>query len=69
MHSIDDTINELSYAIEYLRAYKAMQETGNCNTCAVRGCEYMPAWGDLVRYNCPHYVMRGPEWYRDKKDE
>lgn len=54
----DDEINESrTLAVTALRFMKMMQTATTCNTCAVRSsCNYAPAWGAQVRYNCPHYV-------------
>lgn len=54
----DDEINEsLTLVVTALRFMKMMQTATTCNTCAVRSsCNYAPAWGEQVRYNCPHYV-------------
>lgn len=35
---------------------KLFENTPTCNTCSIRTiCKYVPAWGEQVRYNCPHY--------------
>lgn len=42
---------------DWLKAYKQILESGDCNTCAKSGyCEYEPQWGEMVRFNCPLYV-------------
>ena len=40
---------------EWLRNYKQIIESGDCNNCRNGKCEWKPL-GRLVRYNCPHYV-------------
>lgn len=41
---------------EWLKAYKEIIESGDCNTCrASRNCCFLPQIGRLVRYNCPFY--------------
>lgn len=27
----------------------------SCNNCTNKNCEYMPKWGEKVRYNCPFW--------------
>ena len=42
---------------DWLKEYKQILESGDCNECAKSGCcDYEPQWGELVRYNCPHFV-------------
>ena len=54
----DDEIEaSLQLATQALRFLKQMQDVPTCNTCAISAsCEYSPAWGAQVRYNCPHHV-------------
>lgn len=54
---IDNIIDAVNDAVEILKVYREMLETGNCNTCKVeRSCQYCPEKGELVRVNCPLYV-------------
>ena len=54
---IDNIIDAVNDAVEILKEYREMLETGNCNTCKVeRSCQYCPEKGELVRVNCPLYV-------------
>ena len=39
----------------WLMAYKRIIESGCCNDCSRKKCQYAPGWGKLVRYNCPFY--------------
>lgn len=57
MSRLDDTIADVSYILDCLRALKVIQETGDCNNCEKRimGCGYVPKPGRLARYNCPFY--------------
>jgi len=56
MSRLDDTISDVAYILDALRAYRNIVETGDCNRCKVKkGCEYVPKLGQLVRYNCPFY--------------
>lgn len=55
MSRLEDLISDISYVLDTLRAYRDIAKTGCCNTCYRKDCEYRPQWGDMVRYNCPHY--------------
>lgn len=52
---IDHIIRWLYSISDRLAAYRAIMETGkNCNACGKRNtCEYIPGWGQQIRYNCP----------------
>lgn len=39
----------------WLTHYKQIIDSGDCNVCLKRSCEYRPELGQLVRYNCPFY--------------
>jgi len=41
---------------EWLKALKEIYDCGDCNDCRNRQCEWKPKLGQLVRFNCPHYV-------------
>lgn len=55
MSRLDDTIANVAYILDTLMAYRRIAETGNCNTCKNKDCQWRPKVGQLVRYNCPHY--------------
>ena len=55
MSRLDDIIADVAYILDTLMAYRNIAETGNCNTCKIRKCQWKPKLGQLVRYNCPHY--------------
>ena len=55
MSRLDDVIADVAYILDTLMAYRNIAETGNCNTCKIRKCQWKPKLGQLVRYNCPHY--------------
>ncbi len=55
MSRLEDLISDISYVLDTLRAYQDIAETGCCNDCHKKDCEYRPQWGEMVRYNCPHY--------------
>ena len=40
----------------WLKALKEIWDSGNCNDCRYGQCKCKPKLGQLVRYNCPHYV-------------
>ena len=55
MSRLDDVIVDVAYVLDTLRAYRDIVQTGCCNSCRRKNCECRPAWGEMVRYNCPHY--------------
>ena len=55
MSRLDDTIANVAYILDTLMAYRIIAETGNCNICKSKDCQWKPEPGQLVRYNCPHY--------------
>ena len=55
MSRLDDTIANVAYILDTLMAYRNISETGNCNICKNKDCQWLPKLGQLVRYNCPHY--------------
>lgn len=55
MSRLDNTIANVAYILDTLMAYRLIAETGNCNTCKSKNCQWRPKPGQLVRYNCPHY--------------
>lgn len=38
---------------EYAQFGAQIRSYDNCNNCKAADCKYKPAWGALVRYNCP----------------
>lgn len=46
---------------DWLKALKEIWDSGSCNDCRNGQCEWKPKLGQLVRYNCPHYVGIGEE--------
>jgi len=61
MSRLDDTIANVAYILDTLMAYRIITETGNCNTCKSKDCQWKPKPGQLVRYNCPHYEAEEEE--------
>lgn len=55
MSRLDDVIADVAYILDTLMAYRNIAETGNCNICKNRKCQWKPKPGQHVRYNCPHY--------------
>ena len=41
---------------EWLKTLKEIWDSGDCNDCRNGQCEWKPKLGQLVRFNCPHYV-------------
>jgi hypothetical protein len=48
--------NEFRQLAEWLKALKEIWDSGDCNDCRNGQCEWKPKLGQLVRFNCPHYV-------------
>lgn len=40
----------------WLTTLKEIWDSGDCNNCRNSKCEWKSKLGQLVRYNCPHYV-------------
>lgn len=60
MSRLDDAISDVSYILDTLMAYRRIAEKGNCNSCGKKStCKYAPGLGEDVRWNCPHYDMKG----------
>ena len=56
----DEEIAIKNYELGVLHTYKNIIDSGDCNICECKGnCTYVPKPGQLVRYNCPHYVEKG----------
>lgn len=56
---IDLFIGEQAYALDVLRAYRDIVDSGCCNDCeSKKDCKYAPKPGQLVRYNCPFYERK-----------
>ncbi len=57
MSRLDDTIANVAYILDTLIVYRNIAETGNCNICKNKNCQWRPKLGQLVRYNCPLYEV------------
>ena len=57
MSRLDDVIADVAYILDTLMVYRNIAETGNCNICKNKDCQWKPKLGQLVRYNCPHYKV------------
>ena len=55
MSRLDDTIANAAYILDTLIVYRNIVETGNCNSCKNKNCQWKPKLGQIARYNCPHY--------------
>lgn len=56
MRRLDDSISAIAYILESLIVLRDIYKTGDCNNCRNGECEWKPKPGQMVRYNCPHYV-------------
>ena len=55
MERMDRVIADLAYLLDCMRNLKSIYESGDCNVCYNKECEWKPKCGEQVRYNCPHY--------------
>lgn len=55
MNRLDDVIASVAYILDCLMVYRNIVESGDCNICKNKDCQWKPKFGQLVRYNCPHY--------------
>lgn len=55
MDRLNKAISDAAYILDSLILLRQIQQTGDCNICKNRDCEYMPKAGQMVRYNCPFY--------------
>ena len=56
MSRLDETIADVAYILDCLRALRNIYDTGDCNECGIKKtCKYIPKPGKMVRYNCPFY--------------
>ena len=52
----DSLYMALRFLEDCMNFYRNMHDLPTCNECAKqKDCEYVPRWGERVRYNCPHY--------------
>jgi hypothetical protein len=51
-----DIAEENEQLAEWLKTLKEIWDSGDCNDCRNGQCEWKPKLGQLVRFNCPHYV-------------
>lgn len=56
MNRLDKTISDVAFILDSLMLLRQIQTTGDCNDCRNGQCEWKPKAGQLVRFNCPHYV-------------
>lgn len=52
----EECAKDYNRLVEYLKALAEIWNSGDCNVCRNGQCEWKPELGQLVRYNCPHYV-------------
>ena len=48
--------NEYRQLATWLKVLKEIWDSGDCNNCRNGQCKWKPKLGQLVRFNCPHYV-------------
>ena len=50
----NEIVKALKGIITRLQEYDAIMALPNCNDCGkAQRCEYLPGWGETVRFNCP----------------
>lgn len=52
----DSCASEHRQLAQWLKVLKEIWDSGDCNDCRNGQCEWKPKLGQLVRFNCPHYV-------------
>lgn len=52
---LGEAISQVAFILDCLMSYRNIIQSGDCNTCHQRGCEYIPNPGEQVRFNCPFY--------------
>jgi len=68
MSRLDDVIADVAYILDTLIVYRNITETGNCNICKNKDCQWKSKPGQLVRYNCPHYkAEKNNDQWMDKE--
>ena len=58
MDRLNKVIADVAYICDVLINYRNIVKSGDCNTCAGKCGDYKPKPGQMVRYNCPHYLAR-----------
>ena len=54
---LNDLIGIYASTLDHLMLLRNILETGDCNTCKNEECQWKPQAGQMVRYNCPHYMQ------------
>lgn len=53
---LDSVIADVAYTLDSLIALRNIGKLPTCNECHNNMCEWKPKPGQMVRYNCPHYM-------------
>jgi hypothetical protein len=57
MSRLDNTISDIAYLLDCLRALRSIYATSDCNECIKKmECAYCPKAGQIARYNCPFFA-------------
>lgn len=52
----DNLFMALRFLEDCLIFYRRMRDMPTCNECGKKkDCEFIPGWGERVRFNCPHF--------------
>ena len=65
MSRLDEAIASVAYILDCLMAYRNIVESGDCNICKNKDCQWKPKPGQLVRYNCPFYTKKEEQKHVD----
>ena len=60
MDKLNETIADVAFILDSLRVLRNIYETGDCNNCSNKECQYKPNPGQMVGHNCPFY-MKGSQ--------
>lgn len=58
MDRLNKVIADVAYICDVLISYRNILKSGDCNTCVGKCGDYKPKPGQMVRYNCPHFLAR-----------
>ena len=56
MSKLDTIIGDMAFVLDCMRTLKNILDSGDCNNCGNKECEWKPAVGEMVRHNCAHYI-------------
>lgn len=66
---LNKVISDIAYILDSLILLRQIQNTGDCNVCKNKECEYEPKGGQMVRYNCPFYKAEAEAITGEKRSD